>query len=351
MFGVIVACGTRTDLDIDGPTGAGPDASSDARGDAPGDAADAKPDVIVTDIGCRSDADCRDAVGCTLDLCDQVRHVCTRTLRDEACADGLFCNGDERCDAVKGCVPGARACADSIACTDDACDEKNRRCTHDPNDARCPISHTCDPALGCQARALAVDRTTLYEVRLPSGQVKAVGATGAVLTDVALAPSNVLYASSSSGLYRVNQSTGAATSLGGMVPTFTNALDAAPDGTLYLAGAGTVARFDPATSAVTPVATFPAGMAASGDLAFVGGRLLGSATTGGLDDLVEFDLSASTARVLGSIGYTCVWGLAAYGPTLYGLTCEGRVLSIDTTTGKGRELNKVDVRFYGASAR
>ena len=51
------------------------------------------------------------------------------------------------------------------------------------------------------------------------------------------------------------------------------------------------------------------------------------------------------------MGFTCIWGLAAYGPTLYGLTCEGRILSIDTTTGKGAQLNKVSTAFWGASAR
>jgi hypothetical protein len=67
--------------------------------------------------------------------------------------------------------------------------------------------------------------------------------------------------------------------------------------------------------------------------------------------LVELDTGGGTPKILGAIGSSCVWGLAAYGQTLYGLTCEGAVLSIDPNTGAGTVLTQTMFGFYGASAR
>jgi len=97
--------------------------------------------------------------------------------------------------------------------------------------------------------------------------------------------------------------------------------------------------------------SFPNGSTSSGDLAWVGTRLLATAATSGGDQLVEFDVVKKTSKVLGPCGFTCIWGLAAYGTTLYGLTCEGRILSIDTTSGAATQLNQTNTGFWGASAR
>ena len=64
------------------------------------------------------------------------------------------------------------------------------------------------------------------------------------------------------------------------------------------------------------IAPFPAGTASSGDLAFVGPRLLGTATTRTDDVLVEFDLAARSSKIIGPIGESGGWGLAGFGPTL-----------------------------------
>src|SRR5437016_5317195 len=75
--------------------------------------------VVVTDLPCSTDAACNDGIPCTLDACDPTAHVCTRDLRDAMCDDGLYCDGDERCDIRAGCVsaPSPRDCADAIECT------------------------------------------------------------------------------------------------------------------------------------------------------------------------------------------------------------------------------------------
>lgn len=345
---LLVACGSRTDLDVDRDVG---DASRDAATDARDGARDAPGDVVVTDAGCASDADCQDSVACTLDRCDPTLHVCTRAPRDALCDDGLFCDGDERCDVALGCVAGARGCADAIACTDDACDEGQRACTHAPDDGKCPISHACDPQLGCQARALAHDATTLYDVRLPSGQVKALGALGAQLTDVALHPSNVLYGLGFNALYTVDMTSGKATFAKSLAANSFNGMDAAPSGALYASGGAGLYSVDPNLGTLTLVGTFPNGRISSGDLAFVGARLLGTARGAGTDELVEFDLANKTSKVVGVTGFACIWGLAAYGAILYGLTCQGVILTLDVNTGKGMQVNASNVTFWGASAR
>jgi hypothetical protein len=334
---LVTGCGARTELgapDIDASV---PDVAGH--------------DVIVTDAGCGTDLDCDDGIACTIDQCDSNLRVCTHLPNDKKCDDGIWCNGDEVCTTTTGCVQTARDCADAVSCTVDTCDEAKKTCDHKPDDSLCPISHVCDPVLGCQAHALAHDDQTLYDVRLPSGQVNAIGATNDQLTDIALSPSNVLWGIGFASLLTVNQQTGTATFFKSVSVGSINGADVAPDGTLWISGGSSLYTLDTKTAAVTLVASFPSGSTSSGDLAWVGSRLLGTATSGGGDELVEFDVVKKTSKVLGPCGFSCIWGLAAYGTTLYGLTCEGRILSIDTSTGAGTELNQSGPAFWGASAR
>lgn len=263
--------------------------------------------------------------------------------------------GDARLDARVDAAPQPcrldTECADGIACTKDTCDKRTRTCDHAPDDTQCPLSYGCDPSLGCQARALASAPDGLYEVKVPSGATRLIGTTSPALTDLALAPDRAVYAVSSTGFFRVDSSNAAMTLLG-PVQGALNALDVSPEGTLYGAGDATVYEVDPATGAATPFAAFPPSLTSSGDLAFFQGRLLATAKGAFASDaLVEFDRKTTAARILGDTGYTCIYGLAAFGPTLYGLTCNGYIVTLDTTTGKGTLVTKTNLRFYGATAR
>jgi hypothetical protein len=242
-------------------------------------------------------------------------------------------------------------CNDGIACTRDVCELPARTCDHLPDDTQCPLSYGCDPALGCQARALASTADQLYEVKLPSGALRPIGATSPPLDDIALAPDRTVYAVTSSGFFRVDSSTAAMTLLGPQADKL-NALDVSPEGTLYGAGNVTLSTIDTATGATTPIANFPPGLSSSGDLAFYEGRLLATARgafTG--DALLEFDRKTGGVTMLGNTGFACIYGLAAFGPTLYGLTCEGNVLTIDVATARASLVTKTNVRFFGATAR
>ncbi len=330
------ACGARTGLLVDDVPVTPPDAGLDAP----------RPECVSGDR-------CDDNVPCTRDRCDLRAGRCLHEPDNTRCDDRLVCNGVERCDRTLGCVAGtARSCDDNIACTVDRCDEPGR-CGSTPDDLRCPISHRCDLTRGCVARAIANAGDTLYEVELPSGVLRPITRVRA-FTDIALHPDRTLWAVTPDGaLYRFDPVSNFASIVWATGQPLT-ALDAAPDGSLYAAGRFGLFRVDRATGATTLAARFPDGLEASGDIAFLGPRMLvtARASAASLDDLVEFDLTTGTSRTIGPIGARCVWGLAAFGVTLYGLTCTGEVLRIDPATGRGVIIARSPgTTFYGATAR
>jgi hypothetical protein len=80
------------------------------------------------------DVDCDDGVACTMDFCDPAG-FCRNPVDIAMCDDGIFCNGVEQCDPIRGCVPGPpESCNDGDVCTLDACDEAEKTCRHAPRD-------------------------------------------------------------------------------------------------------------------------------------------------------------------------------------------------------------------------
>ena len=55
--------------------------------------------------------------------------------------------------------------------------------------------------------------------------------------------------------------------------------------------------------------------------------------------------------MIGDLGYRCVWGLATLGGVIYGLTCEGRILTVDATTGQAAQIARATPGFFGAAGR
>ena len=111
-------------------------------------------------LGCQpgTPPDCSDQVACTVDSCNETTDSCDHAPDDAACSDSQFCNGVEACDVSLGCQPGLPpSCDDSVACTDDACNESTDACEHNPNDAACNDNQfcngaeSCHVALGCQS--------------------------------------------------------------------------------------------------------------------------------------------------------------------------------------------------------
>lgn len=348
LVATLAACGARTGLAV-AVRDAGPlDAASiDAA------SVDAARPRVDTGAPCQVDADCDDGIDCTLDTCG--REGCAYATRDERCDDALFCDGPEVC-TLAGCTSVGSPCGDAIDCTIDGCDDARDACTEQPDDARCPLSNTCDVARGCLPRLLAQDPTSLYNIALPSGEVSRITATAGSLTDIALAEDGTFYgATASRGLVRLDPRTGATTPVIGIPGRFYG-LEADPlSGTLIGGRDDQILRFDLAGATFVEIARLPAGETVSGDFAFVGGRLLVTATRSfrtAPDDLFEIPLDASgPPRAIGNTGYPCIWGLAVYRDTLYGLTCDGLVLVIDPDDAQTTVVSRTTIEFDGAAAR
>jgi hypothetical protein len=129
-----------------------------------------------------------------------------------------------------------------------------------------------------------------------------------------------------------------------------------PDGALYASGGSGLFRVEPTTGEVVRVASLPRGTVSAGDVAFFDDRLF--VTVGarvGRDvpsQLAEVDLATATSRVVGPLGYDCIWGLAPLRDVLYGLSCGGAVIEIDVDTGASTFLARpFGFEFWGASSR
>lgn len=105
---------------------------------------------------CRSTPppDCDDGVDCTDDYCDTVMDECVSEAFDGLCDNGVFCDGEETCDPQMGCQAGeAVDCDDGIECTADACDEENWVCLHAAMDDACDDGLFCNGQESCDAEA------------------------------------------------------------------------------------------------------------------------------------------------------------------------------------------------------
>ena len=96
--------------------------------------------------------DTGDGVGCTDDSCDEVNDVIVNDVNDGNCDNGLYCDGDETCDAVNDCQAGtAPSTDDGVVCTDDSCDEVNDVIVNTVNDGNCTDGEFCNGAETCDA--------------------------------------------------------------------------------------------------------------------------------------------------------------------------------------------------------
>lgn len=294
--------------------------------------------------------DCTDGVSCSVAEC--VRGTCTYRADDEACALGLQCSA-QRCDLASGCVSDPVRCDDGIECTVDACEEP-LGCAHQPDDRLCPVSTRCDAEVGCVARAFVHDEGGLWSVDLPSGRSERV-ANFPVFTDIALGPDGTLYAVDFAGIYTYDRFRGFAELI---IPTARElvALDIGPDGALYGAALDDeVVRYEIESGRQEVIGRFPPGWVSSGDIAFVGSRLLATisnnpASMTATNALCEI-MPDGRGEIIGMLGQTCLWGLAAFGSDLYGFSCGGELYAIDSERGTIRLLTAFGFPARGAAAR
>jgi hypothetical protein len=88
--------------------------------------------------------DCDDEVSYTVDSCNEETDSCDNTPDNSLCDDGLWCNGEEYCDATLGCQAGTPPdCDDGGVCTIDSCNETTDSCDHIPDDSLCEEGYEC----------------------------------------------------------------------------------------------------------------------------------------------------------------------------------------------------------------
>jgi cysteine-rich repeat protein len=113
-------------------------------------------DVIDGCVHVNNASPCEDGNACSInDTCAD--GVC-ETGEDLVCDDAKFCNGVESCDEEVGCLPGTPPeLDDAIGCTVDSCDESTDSIKHKKTDALCEGGGLCkvdycDVDKGCQQK-------------------------------------------------------------------------------------------------------------------------------------------------------------------------------------------------------
>jgi hypothetical protein len=181
--------------------------------------------------------------------------------------------------------------------------------------------------------------TTLYKVDPTTNEVATVGAfTGGCssVIDLALDQDSNAFVTTFSGLYQLDLTTAACTLIAN--GSYPNSLSFVPKGTVdpdveALVGytGSTYVRIDTTTGAVTNIGSLGGGYSSSGDIVSVigGGTFLTVLGNNCNDCLLQVD--PSTGDVIqnyGSVGHSAVYGLAFWGGTVYGFNEEGKVFAI-----------------------
>lgn len=94
---------------------------------------------------------CDDGIDCTQDQCREDLKSCGGFPQPDLCDDALFCNGFETCDLTLGCIPGPLPCDDGAACTEDVCFEEQFSCEWLPRDVLCNDGLFCNGEEVCEA--------------------------------------------------------------------------------------------------------------------------------------------------------------------------------------------------------
>ncbi len=124
-----------------------------------------------------------------------------------------------------------------------------------------------------------------------------------------------------------------------------NALAFNADGELYGMGGNKIYHFDTTSGVATPL-PLPLTLGSytsSGDITFDSdGNMFATAYgPNGIDSLLRIDLNRSTIDVVGSTGYSSVYGLYFSGGYLYGVTTGGVLLNINRSTGAAQVVGQL----------
>ncbi len=109
---------------------------------------------------------CSDSVSCTVDSCNETSDSCNHAINNNLCLDGLFCNGQETCNALLGCQAGTSPnCNDEISCSIDTCAEgadltdNVGNCLNNMANCPCNIDLDCDDSNSCTDDVCTAQKT------------------------------------------------------------------------------------------------------------------------------------------------------------------------------------------------
>ena len=179
------------------------------------------------------------------------------------------------------------------------------------------------------------------------------------MTDLAVTPDGKVYTVSRTGVYSVDQNTGAASKLATLGSTTSAvALTFRLDGKLLAADqSGNVIIIDTTNGSTTSLGKYSTtgGYDTAGDLVAVAdGTMYGVSTKApNVSDpsnvLIKVNTSTAKASTVGSIGYTGVFGTAYSGGRVLAFTKTGQIIQINPATGDGTLVaTHTGIAFYGA---
>ncbi|WP_139240433.1 hypothetical protein [Geitlerinema sp. PCC 9228] len=143
-------------------------------------------------------------------------------------------------------------------------------------------------------------------------------------------------------LYSINLED-ASTNLIGNTGLFLNVLNGLgfdDSGNLFATGGSGFYRIDLETGNAILVSNID-GFISSGDIAFDGTQFFATSANPTNNTLFSFNSDGSNQTQIGAIGFPNVFGLTYQEENLFGFTSNGEILSIDTTTGTGTNINTI----------
>ena len=169
------------------------------------------------------------------------------------------------------------------------------------------------------------------------------------ITDLAVAPDDVIWAISNTQLYTADPNDGHVTLVGKVTSCgkAAVAMTFGPDGTLYAGDlTGAFCKIDLSSSppTVTQIGTLSGGLTLAGDIVAVGdGTMYGTAyrlsdTSGGTRSnnlLIKIDPTNAQTTVVGSTGFAKLFGVSYALGQVFGFSLTGEVVTINPMTGKG----------------
>ncbi len=180
------------------------------------------------------------------------------------------------------------------------------------------------------------------------------------MTDIAITGDNMMWGVTFDTLYRIDTGTAACTHVASLTSglmfnglSFVAGTAGAPERLLATTLQGSIYRIDTTTGAATSAGAYGGIYGSSGDIVSVVGA--GTFATV-IDDnlffpteyLARIDEVTGRATIIGPTGVTQTWGVGYWGGTLYGFTHGGQMVTIDLTTGHATPVASSTPQWWGA---